>query len=153
MVAMKRLTLAEYEIKFRGLTLALVGALVVAKVVLIMEHVSLGGWVQKQPALLEVTLRTVLYSVGVFVALMLERGFEARHDHGGFARAVIYVFQHREVHHVWADTLGVGCSLLVFNAMTVVQRHLGKGQLRRLYLSPPASPIFRGSQETKSQSA
>src|SRR5215475_2547091 len=139
MVAMKRLSLAEYEIAFRGLSLALVGALVVAKVVLVMEHVSLGHWVQTHPALIEVILRTLLYSLGVFVALMLERGFEARHEHGGFGRSVVYVFQHRDLHRVWADTLGVGCSLLVFNALTIVQRHLGKGQLRRLYLSPPKS--------------
>jgi hypothetical protein len=137
LVLLKRLYLAEYEIEFRGLSLALVGALVAAKVVLVLEHVSLGQWIRNHPAIVEVVLRTLLYTLGAFAALMLERGFEARHEHGGFFAGVIWVFQHREVHHVWADTLGVGCALLGFNALAVVQHHLGEGQLRQLFLSRP----------------
>jgi hypothetical protein len=135
LVLLKRLYLAEYQIEFRGLSLMLVGALIVAKVVVVMEHVSLGQWVRAHPALLEAMLRTLLYSIGVFAALMLEKGFEARHEHGGVISGTVWVFQHRDVHHVWADTFGVGCALLVFNALSVLQRQLGKGQLRRLFLS------------------
>jgi hypothetical protein len=40
----KRLILAEYAVEFRGVTVALVGALVVAKVFLLIEKVSLGQW-------------------------------------------------------------------------------------------------------------
>jgi hypothetical protein len=39
LIVLKELLLAEYRIEVRGLSLALVGALVVAKVVLLMEHV------------------------------------------------------------------------------------------------------------------
>jgi hypothetical protein len=139
LVLLKRLYLAQYEIQFRGLSLALLGALVVAKVVLVMEHVSFGQWFRNHPPLVEVVLRTLLYSLGVFVALMLERGFEARHEHGGFLASVAWVFEHREVHRVWADTLGVGCALLGFNALRVVQRHLGQGELRQMFLSPASN--------------
>ena len=40
LVLVKRLLLAQYQIEFRGASLALVGALVTAKVVIVMEHVS-----------------------------------------------------------------------------------------------------------------
>src|SRR5689334_16442722 len=61
LVLLKRLYLAEYEIKFKGLSLAFVGALVVAKVVVVMEHFSLGQWIRSHPAFIDVLLRTLLY--------------------------------------------------------------------------------------------
>jgi hypothetical protein len=133
---MKRLYLADYQIEYRGLSLALLGAVIAAKVVLILEHVPMGRWVRSQPALLEVALRTLLYSVGVFVVIVLERGFEARHEHGGFGSGIAWVVQHRDIHRVWADTLGVGCALFGFNALTVIQQYLGELRVRDLFLRP-----------------
>ncbi len=138
LVLLKRLYLFEYHIKFRGLSLALLGALIVAKVVLLMEHVTLGQWIRKHALVVEVVLRTILYTIGVAVALFLERGFEVRHEHGGFLAGVAWVFQHREMHHVWADTIAVGASLLIFNTVTAVHHNLGHGRLHRLLLTPPA---------------
>jgi hypothetical protein len=135
LVLLKRLYLAEYQVEVTGLSLALVGALVAAKVVLVMEHVSLGQWVRAHPALLEVVLRTLLYSIVAFVVMWLERGFEARHEHGGFVSGLVWVFQHRDLHHILADTIIVGGAFLGFNALSVLQRHLGEGGLRRLFLS------------------
>jgi NAD(P)-dependent dehydrogenase (short-subunit alcohol dehydrogenase family) len=42
MIFLKRLVLAAHQIEFRGLSIAIVGALIVAKVVAVMEHVTLG---------------------------------------------------------------------------------------------------------------
>jgi len=47
LMLLKRLVLAEYDLQFRGLSLALIGALIVAKVVLVLEHVPLGRWIQQ----------------------------------------------------------------------------------------------------------
>src|SRR4030095_7721240 len=80
---LKTLLLEEYRIEFRGLSLALIGALIVAKVVLVLEYVPLGSWVRKQAALLDVVVRTLLYTFGVAIVLLLERAFETRHAHGG----------------------------------------------------------------------
>ena len=76
LVAIKKLVLAEYQIEFVGLSAALIGALVLAKVVLILEHVPLGPLTRSRPAWVEVLLRTVLYSAGVVVVMLLEKGFE-----------------------------------------------------------------------------
>ena len=84
LVTLKQLLLAEYRIRFNGLSLALVGALVLAKVVLVLEHVPLGRWTRQKPALLDVILRTVLFGFGVLVALLLEKGFHERQEYGGF---------------------------------------------------------------------
>jgi len=136
LVFLKQLALAEYRIEFHGLSLALVGALVLAKVVLVLEHVPLGAWIRTRPALVDVILRTSLYAFGVLVVLLLEKAFEGRHDHGGFGPSLIAVFQHAEVHHVWVNTICLSGALLGYNVLTVVRRHLGEGGLIRLFLSP-----------------
>src|SRR5688572_27969493 len=69
MMLLKRLMLAQYEFEFRGLSAALIGALVVAKVVVVLDHVSLGQWLRRQPVIVDVLLRTLLYTAGVAVAL------------------------------------------------------------------------------------
>src|SRR5262245_23962550 len=116
LVALKRLYLAEYQIKFRGLSLAIVSALIVAKVVLLMEHVTLGQWIHSHAAALGVILRTLLYTFGVAVALLLEKGFDVRHEHGGVGASVARVLQHRHIHHAGAATLVVACGPRRFKA-------------------------------------
>lgn len=137
LIALKRIMLAEYAIEFHGLSIALLGALVAAKVVLVLEHVSLGQWIRRHAAALDVVLRTALYTIGVLIALLLEKAFEARHEYGGFGTALVHIFQHREVHHVWANTMAVGLALLLFNAVSVVRRRIGSRELIQSFLAAP----------------
>lgn len=139
LVLFKRLILADYLIEFRGLSFALVGALIIAKVVLVLEHVPFGPWVRRHATVYEVLLRTLLYTVGVAAVLLLEKAFEARHEDGGFGRALAGVLQHRDIAHVWANTLCVSSALLVFNAVSVLRHHLGEGRLAALFLAPARS--------------
>ncbi len=140
LLLLKTLVLAEYHIEFRQWSAILVGALVLGKVVLILEHVPLGKWVERQPAWVDVALRTVLYSAGVFVVLVLERGFEGRHEYGGFGPAVRAVFQGADAPHIWANTIVLSGALLGYNALSVVRAHLGAGGLLNMFLTPlPAS--------------
>jgi hypothetical protein len=60
LLMVKSLILAEYRIAFQGWSMAVAGALVLSKVVLIIEHVNLGAWVRSHPAWVDVVLRTVL---------------------------------------------------------------------------------------------
>jgi hypothetical protein len=132
----KSLILAEYHIAFHQWSAALVGALVLSKVVLVLEHVSLGAWVRARPAWVDVVLRTAMYSLGVAVVLLLEKGFEERHEYGGFGRSLAMVFQHADIPHVWANTICVSGALLGYNTISVALRHLGKDTLMRMFLSP-----------------
>jgi len=136
LVVIKKLVLAEYGIEFNGLLLVVVGTLLLAKVVLVLEHVSLGKRIRTQPALADVILRTALCALGVFVLLVLERAFEGRREHGGFVPSLISGFQGLEMHRVWANTIWISIALLGYNALSVVRSHLGEGGLLRLFLSP-----------------
>lgn len=136
LIIIKVLILAEYRIEWRGFSMILIGALILGKVVLILEHVPLGALTRNRPAYVDVVLRTVLYTLGVFVVMILEKSFEGRHEHGGFGPAVASVFQQADVYHVLAGTICVAGALLVYNMVSVVRQLLGKGGLLRIFMSP-----------------
>jgi hypothetical protein len=136
LMLLKWLVLAEYDIEFRNVSFALIGALIVAKVVLVLENVPLEKWMGDRSALTHVLLRTGLYGLGILVVLLLEKAFEARHEYGGFFRALTQIIQHEDLPHVLAAAIGVTVALFVFNAMSIIRRHLGNRGLLRLLLSP-----------------
>ena len=141
LITLKHLVLAEYKIDTYGYSMALIGTLILAKVVLILEHVSLGAWVRSRPAWVDVILRTAMYSAGVVVVLVLERGIEGRHEHGGFVGAVKAAFQGEDADHILANAMCISGALLVYNALSVVRRYLGDTPLFKLFLVPlPAPP-------------
>jgi hypothetical protein len=141
LVILKRLILVQYEIEFRGLSVALLFTLVMIKVVIALEKVPLGAWVRNKPLILDVILRTVLCTIGVVAALLLEKAFEARHEYGGFGPSLVRIFQNRDIHHVWANTICVALATLWFNILTVLRRRLGGRQLVLMFFSnPPGEP-------------
>lgn len=133
MMVMKKLYLSDYNIEFTGLSQAIIGALILSKVVLLMELITLGQWVQRQPPVVDVILRTLLYTAGVLVVVVLEKAFEKRHDSGSFGEHLSFILNHRDFYHVWATTLGVSGSIFVYNAFSIVQRMLGRHGLSRLF--------------------
>jgi hypothetical protein len=135
-MSLKWLILADYRIEFHGFSLILVVVLVLAKVVLVLEHVPLGTWVRNRPALVDVIFRTVLYALGVIVVLLLEKAFDGRHEYGGFGPSLMAVFQHVDIYHVWANAICLSGALLGYNMLSVIRRNLGGGGLMRMFLSP-----------------
>lgn len=136
LMVLKILILEDYQIHFGGFSMALIGALVLAKVVLILEHVPLGAWLRDKPVLVDVLLRTFLYACGTLVVLLLEKAFESRNEQGGFVSALMNVFKHRDLPHIWANTICLGGALLFYNLLSVLNRHLGTGGLAWVFLSP-----------------
>jgi hypothetical protein len=141
MMVMKKLYLKDYDIEFTGVTQALIGALIMSKVILLLEMIKPTAWVQRRPAIVYVIIRTVLYSLGVLIVVMLEKAFEARHEVSGFTNAIDHVISHRDIYHVWATTLGASASIFFYNAFVVVKRLLGKNGLAKLFLSVPLNFI------------
>jgi len=136
LLLIKQLILAEYQIQFHGMTRALIGALILAKVVLVLEHAPLGKWVRMRAAWVDVLLRTTLYAVGVLVILILEKGFEERDEYGGFVQSVSTMWQHEDIYHLWTNIIVITGALLIYNMLSVVRSHLGEGGLLRLFRMP-----------------
>lgn len=136
LLVLKHLILAEYRVQFYGYGAAVVGALVLAKVVLVLEHVPLGAWVRSRPAWIDVVLRTLLYTAGVVVVLAIEHGVRGRSEHGGFLPAVDAAIRGVNADHFWASSFCIGGALLAWNILGVVRRRLGEGAIVRMLLEP-----------------
>ena len=137
LMVLKVLILEEYQIHFGKISLVIVGALVLAKVVIILEHVPLGAWTERQPSVVDLILRTGLYAVGALFVMLLEKAFESRHEAGGFGAALWQVIAERDIPHVWANALAVTGALLTYNLLSTVRRHLGAEGWRGVLLSRP----------------
>lgn len=137
MMVMKKLYLKDYDIEFYGMSQAIIGALIMSKVIILMEMISFGKWVMNQPPMVDVLIRTVLYTAGVAVVIVLEKAFEKRHEAASFGQAVAYIFSHRDVYHVWATTIGAAASIFVYNSFSIVQKLVGKNGLAKLFFSTP----------------
>jgi hypothetical protein len=148
MILLKKLVLVQYDIQFRGLSVALLGALVVAKVVIVMEHVSFGRWVRQRPVAVDITLRLLLYTCGTFIAFTLEKAFEERHE-GGFGHALVKLFEQRDIHRVWAGTICVSGALLGFLVLSALRQHIGDRELKRLFFSMPVEDLEANQPATK----
>ena len=131
----KKLTLAQYQVEFAALGMALFAALLAGKVVIVLEKVPLGGWVRRQPAVIEVMFRTAIYVFAAFVVLVLERGFHARHEAGGWGAGVIQVLETSSNHQIVAAMLCVAVAMLGFNMFVVLHRQYGTWPLLRLFFS------------------
>jgi hypothetical protein len=136
LILLKTLVLDEYQIGFSGWSRALVGALILAKVVLVLEHVSLGAWVRSRPAWVDMVLRTALYSLGVAAVTLIEHGLKGRGEHGGVTGALIAAAREAKFPHVLVNTICLSGALLVYNGLSIVRRRLGEGGLSRMFLEP-----------------
>ncbi len=149
LMLLKRLMLEDYNIEFRGISIALISALVMAKVVLLMDLIPLGSWIRRQPSVVDVLVRMLLYTVGVLFVFLMEKAFESRHEAGGFGTALSNVFHHRDIYKVWAGTIVVGISLFWFQVWGVISKHLDKGELATLFFRTPLEEVL---QEHKAKS-
>lgn len=135
-MGLKVLLLEDYQIRVANVSVVLIGALILAKVVLILEHVPLGAWLREKPVWVDVVLRTILYATGTFVVMLLEKSLESRHAQGGFGPALTNILQHRDMPHIWVSTICLGGALFFFNLLAAVRRHLGGSGLSGVFLAP-----------------
>jgi hypothetical protein len=136
MMVMKKLYLEDYHIEFTGLSQALIGALIMSKVIILMDLIKPPNWVLNQPPIADVILRTIMYTVGVAIVIILEKAFERRHEPGSYGDAIKYIFSHRDIYHVWATTIGVSSSIFIYLAFSILQRMLGKNALTAFFILP-----------------
>ncbi len=141
-----KLTLAQYSIETTMVSRAVLGALIAAKVVLILNHTSMARAMARYPAIVPVLWRTLFYGVCFIILAFAERAFDQRHDHGGFAGSFQYVVTHTDVHRLMALSVGVALVFCVYFILAEIGEHLGPGALINLFFKSRAqSPTAAAS--------
>lgn len=136
---LKQLWLADYGIEFSGIATALLAALVTAKVVIILDHVPLRRWLYGSPGVVEVLVRSVVYTLAVLLVMLLEKAFEARTEYGSFPSSLANILDHPDMHEIWAISIAVGLSFLAHNVFETIRRAVGAERMREMFLSSRAT--------------
>jgi hypothetical protein len=134
-LTLKKLLLSEYTIKFYALHTAIISALIVAKVVVILDKTPLGSIFDSKSFLFKVLWRTSIYTLMVFLVTLLEHLFEYYQEKGSLALACLELWEKRNFAHFIALNMCVGVSLLLYNIYEGVDKQLGAGTLRRIIWS------------------
>ena len=137
MIVIKTLLLREYNIEFSGLSTVFIGALIVGKVILIVDHIPFGSWIENKPAYVDIFFRTFVYSIGIIIIMIIEKAFELRHEAGGFFNAIPHVFKDTDSNHFYVNSITVLCALLGYNILNLFAKYFGKGGFRKILSSPP----------------
>jgi len=140
-LSIKKLILAEYQISVGVISTAVIGALVVAKTVIIMDKTPVVSWFRSSNVIVQVMWRSFNYTTVVFLFTLAEKLFHAYREHADLSAAVSEMWVHRDLYHSLALTLSVGLAFVVFNGAAEINRQLGQGGLRRVFFSPrPEEP-------------
>lgn len=135
-----KLFLINYDIQISVLTNAILGALIGAKVALILDKVELGreaGW----PPIAVVAFRTALYSVAFMLLGVLERIIEGTRHTGSLSGGVEHWLNNFVPGRFFALVLLVTMVFGVFFAGREISKSLGDGGLYKLFFRRPSRHV------------
>jgi len=140
----RRLVLAEYHIGTFEFGVAVVKALVLAKVVLIGEAMHLGERVRTQPLLLTTLWKTLVFSLFIGAFVIVEHAVAALIHHRPIAAE--FNLGSAPGYELLARIQLETVALVPFFAFRELGRILGERELNQLFLRGPRGPV-RGEQK------
>lgn len=138
LLILKKLVLADYRIEVQALSTAAIGALIVAKVVIVLDKTRVGTrFDERLPLALATLYKTLFYVLATALVLSLEKLFHAYRETGALAEAVVQVWEQRDRNLILAKVICIGLAFLAYHLYAGLDRRLGEGTLRRLVTSRP----------------
>lgn len=138
MLTLKKLLLADYQIEVNALSTAAVSALIIAKIVIILDKTPAGNrFDTSRPMGIAALYKTLIYMLVTFMILFMEKLFHAIREVGMFGQAVMYVWEHKDRNIMLAKVIVIGLVFLAYHLYAGLDRRLGKGNLRRLVTESP----------------
>ncbi len=130
LMLLKKLLLAQYDIAFYGLSAAFFSALVVGKVVVVLDKTGAGTRFEARHApYVNVLYKTIVYSLAVLLVVAAEKVFHAYGETHDLAAAVAEVWHGRDRNRIMATVLCIGLAFTAYNLFSAVNRHLAGGKL------------------------
>jgi fumarate reductase subunit D len=136
LVVVKLLAL-QYSIRFYAFARATIGALILGKMVLLMEMAERKRKSSRYPRAIVVALKTVTYAMGVIVFEFGERVVSAWHKTGSLGDALARVKANANFDRFFA-LLILGCMVIaMYLVMEEISHAMGEGALTRLFFKRP----------------
>jgi hypothetical protein len=129
----RRFLLAEYSITYTNYWLALIGALILGKVIKIGSAFRLGRWLEHKPLIVPTIYKALLFCVFVVIFRVVEYAIKGLLHGDGLAAALGEFFAQKGIDEVLANSLVVLVALIPFFAVKELGRVLGTERIAALF--------------------
>ena len=119
----------EYGIEARTVVNSTIGALIVAKVVLLADLLPAVNRFPDKPLVYNIVWKTLVYQI-------LERLWDFYREHGSLAAANSHMLQELAWPHFWAVQIWMMVLFLLYCTLRELSRALGAERMRALFLGP-----------------
>jgi hypothetical protein len=130
---MKKALLDDYSIDFYIISTALVGSLILAKVVLIFDLLPLSKRMDHLPNIYRVFFRSLVYLLGFIIFKLLESVIKELIEKESFSQTLNSAFQELVETPFITSMVGVFIGFLFFNAFWVIRAKYGPTALYALF--------------------
>lgn len=135
----KQMLLQSYQVTVTDVGVATVGALTLAKAVLIADKLAITRWWTDRPLVLSIVWKTAIHTLLCFLFRLAEELIPLASEHGGLGPAWRELISEQSWSHLLAMQIWLIMSLLAFNTVRDLDRQFGKGSVRRALFSPAGS--------------
>jgi len=128
----RRLLLAAYDITYTNYGVAVIEALVLAKVIMIGEVVRLGRGLEDKPLIYPTLYKTAIFTLFVALFTLIEHAIKGLWQGKGLAGGLVE-FLEKGTHEILANSLVVFVAFIPFFGVKELGRILGQEKIRALF--------------------
>ena len=143
----KRLMLEEYLIQFSGFFIASGAALIVGKVVLVVDKMPFLKRYDHAPLIRPILFKTIVYTFFVFVARLIEALIHYLIDSGQLSGFFHHMLAEFSWHHFIAVQLWIFVLFLGYVSGSEINHLLGDGELAKVLFTRPSSKLKQTRRE------
>jgi hypothetical protein len=132
-----KLALATFSVEITAFSKAVVGALLAAKAVLILDETPLSRRLEQSRRIVAVAVKTFLYGLIALSLGFLERVLDAVRREHSLAGAIHYMSDQPALYRLLSWGLGISLVFSIYFALFEIDRRMGKGKLWRLFFDSP----------------
>ncbi len=140
----RRLILAAYDITYTNYWVAVIEALVLAKVIMVGDVLRLGRQLDQKPLIYPTLLKTVVFSLFVGAFTIIEHGIKGLWSKKGFTEGIFDLIG-KGHHELLAGCLVTLVAFIPFFAIRELGRVLGKGKIRTLFFQKRADQCIESA--------
>jgi hypothetical protein len=128
----RRFVLAAYDITYTNYWVALIEALILAKVIMIGAVVRLGRGLEQKPLIYPTLYKAVIFSLFVIAFTVVEHAVKGLWSGKGLTGGVVELY-HERFDELLAGTLVIFVALIPFFGVKELGRVLGQDKIRALF--------------------
>ena len=132
----RALVLREYEVPIETFVAATVGALIVAKVVVIVDLLPFVNRFPDKPVIYNVLWKTAIYLIAALLVRYVEHLIVFLRTYGGITEANRHLLDEVVWPHFWLVQIWLFVILLMYCLLKEFNRVLGQERLRKIILGP-----------------